>query len=112
MTPQAPTGEAAAELREAAAELQRRPAGTEARTPQAPTGEAAAELREAAAELQRRPAGTGASPRAGHGPRPYATLGGTGASPSPYATLGPVPDLDNRRFCRACATTLPVGAFP
>ena len=39
-------------------------------------------------------------------------LGGTGASPSPYATLGPVPDLDNRRFCRACETTLPLEAFP
>ena len=39
-------------------------------------------------------------------------LGGTGASPSPYATLGPVPDLDNRRFCRACQASLPVEAFP
>ena len=39
-------------------------------------------------------------------------LGGTGASPSPYATLGPVPDLDNRRFRRACETTLPLEAFP
>ena len=39
-------------------------------------------------------------------------LGGTEASPSPYAKLGPVPDLNNRRFCRACQTTLPVEAFP
>ena len=39
-------------------------------------------------------------------------LGGTEASPSPYAKLGPVPDLNNRRFCRACQTTLPVESFP
>ena len=26
--------------------------------------------------------------------------------------LPPVPDLDNRRFCRACECTLPISAFP
>jgi hypothetical protein len=55
-------------------------------TLQTPTGEAAAELQ--------------------------CQLGGTEASPSTYAKLGPVPDLNNRRFCRACQTTLPVEAFP
>ena len=55
-------------------------------TLQTPTGEAAAELQ--------------------------CQLGGTEASPSPYAKLGPVPDLNNRRFCRACQTTLPVESFP
>lgn len=39
-------------------------------------------------------------------------LEGAEASHSLHAKLAPVPDLDNRRFCRACATTLPVGAFP
>ena len=32
--------------------------------------------------------------------------------PGAHAKLPPVPDLDNRRFCRACETTLPVAAFP
>ena len=39
-------------------------------------------------------------------------LEGAEASHSLHAKLAPVPDLDNRRFCRACETTLPVEAFP
>ena len=30
----------------------------------------------------------------------------------PHPKLPPVPDLGNRRFCRACGKTLPVEAFP
>ena len=32
--------------------------------------------------------------------------------PGAHAKLPPVPDLDNRRFCRACQAVLPVEAFP
>ena len=37
---------------------------------------------------------------------------GTQASHRLHPKLSPVPDLDNRRFCRACQCTLPVSAFP
>ena len=46
------------------------------------------------------------------------TIEGTAAaaepqSPArPHPKLPPVPDLGNRRFCRACGKTLPVEAFP
>jgi len=32
--------------------------------------------------------------------------------PAAAATLPPVPDLDGRRFCRYCNTTLPLASFP
>ena len=34
------------------------------------------------------------------------------AAHDPYSKLPPVPDLDNRRFCRACEAMLPIEAFP
>ena len=37
---------------------------------------------------------------------------GTQASHQLHPKLSPIPDLDNRRFCRACQCTLPVSAFP
>ena len=44
------------------------------------------------------------------GMTPQTTLSGTEAGPR--AKLPTVPDLDHRRFCRACQAVLPLDAFP
>jgi len=36
----------------------------------------------------------------------------TGSAEMPATTLAPVPDLDGRRWCRHCSTTLPLASFP
>ena len=57
---------------------------------------------------QQIPAGAEASPAAGaRSPCDSLPRGSL-----PRDRLPPVPDLDNRRFCRACQASLPVEAFP
>ena len=60
-------------------------------------------ISEVAAGLQCQLAGTQAGLKAGYDQSPPAKC---------HTKLAPVPDLDNRRFCRACQTTLPVDCFP
>ena len=64
-----------------------------------------------AAARQLQPAQT---PPAGSGDRRAASGDAAPDPPHPpsHAKLPPVPDLDNRRFCRACGTTLPLESFP
>ena len=55
-------------------------------------------------------AGSGTQRLAGSGTQRLA--GHAADQPTRLAKLPPVPDLDDRRYCRACQSTLPLSAFP
>ena len=85
---------------------------------QTPTAAAAASVAAAAAAAAPASAAA-AAPAPAEAPQPRRTTpkettaaSTTARGPDAHAPLAPVPDIDNRRFCRACQAVLPLEAFP